>query len=78
MQVRRRGEQATKSQLRAGSLRWRTEGSRTRSPLRDEVPGLANMEVIMRAGSVILIVWLIIGIIAAVQRGYFGASAPSW
>jgi len=31
----------------------------------------------MRAGSVVLLVWLIIGLIAAGQRGYFGASAPS-
>lgn len=31
----------------------------------------------MRAGTVILLIWLVIGLIAAVQRGYFGASAPS-
>ncbi len=28
----------------------------------------------MRAGSVVLLVWLIIGLIAAGQRGYYGSS----
>jgi hypothetical protein len=31
----------------------------------------------MGAGSVVLMIWLIIGVIAAGQRGYFGAVAPS-
>lgn len=31
----------------------------------------------MRAGSIVLLIWLIIGLIAAGQRGYFGGSAPS-
>jgi hypothetical protein len=31
----------------------------------------------MRAGSVVLLIWLIIGLIAAAQRGYFGEQAPS-
>jgi hypothetical protein len=31
----------------------------------------------MRAGSVVLLIWLIIGAIAAGQRGYYGASRPS-
>jgi hypothetical protein len=31
----------------------------------------------MRTGSVLLLVWLVIGAIAAGQRGYFGSRAPS-
>jgi len=31
----------------------------------------------MRAGTVVLVIWLIIGAIAAGQRGYYGASKPS-
>jgi hypothetical protein len=31
----------------------------------------------MRAGSVDLLIWLILGVIAVGQRGYFGNSAPS-
>jgi hypothetical protein len=31
----------------------------------------------MRTGSVLLLVWLVIGAIAAGQRGYFGAGSPS-
>lgn len=31
----------------------------------------------MRTGSIILVIWLIIGGIAAGQRHYFGAQAPS-
>ena len=31
----------------------------------------------MRAGTVVLLVWFIIGLIAAGQRGYFGNTAPS-
>jgi hypothetical protein len=31
----------------------------------------------MRAGTVILVIWFIIGAIAAGQRGYYGHSAPS-
>jgi membrane protein YdbS with pleckstrin-like domain len=34
-------------------------------------------EVYMRAGTVILIIWFIIGAIAAGQRGYYGHTAPS-
>ncbi|MBV9446485.1 MAG: hypothetical protein JO345_11410 [Streptosporangiaceae bacterium] len=31
----------------------------------------------MKAGTVVLLIWLIIGLIAAAQRGYFGERAPS-
>ena len=31
----------------------------------------------MRAGGIILVIWLIIGVIAAGQRGYYGSSAQS-
>jgi hypothetical protein len=31
----------------------------------------------MRLGGVILLIWLIIGAIAAGQRGYYGSSSPS-
>lgn len=31
----------------------------------------------MRAGTAIVLIWLIIGAIAAGQRGYYGASSPS-
>jgi hypothetical protein len=31
----------------------------------------------MRAGTVVLLIWFVIGLIAAGQRGYFGSSAPS-
>ncbi|HZR54890.1 MAG TPA: hypothetical protein VFB06_36000 [Streptosporangiaceae bacterium] len=31
----------------------------------------------MRAGTAVLLVWLIIGAIAAGQRGYYGNSSPS-
>ena len=28
-------------------------------------------------GSIVLVVWLLIGVLAAVQRGYFGSAEPS-
>jgi hypothetical protein len=31
----------------------------------------------MRVGVIIVVIWLIIGVIAAGQRGYFGSSADS-
>jgi hypothetical protein len=31
----------------------------------------------MRVGSIVLAVWLIIGVFAAIQRGYFGGSSTS-
>jgi hypothetical protein len=31
----------------------------------------------MRVGAVVLIIWLIIGVIAAAQRGYFSSSSTS-
>jgi hypothetical protein len=31
----------------------------------------------MRAGTAVLLIWLIIGAIAAGQRGYYGNSSPS-
>jgi hypothetical protein len=31
----------------------------------------------MRAGGLIVLIWLIIGVIAAGQRGYYGSSAES-
>lgn len=31
----------------------------------------------MRAGTAVLLIWLIIGAIAAGQRGYYGSSSPS-
>src|ERR1700733_8866256 len=34
-------------------------------------------EVMMRLGGVILLIWLIIGAIAAGQRGYYGSSSTS-
>src|SRR5260370_24634622 len=34
-------------------------------------------EVMMRTGGVILLIWLIIGAIAAAQRGFYGASSAS-
>jgi hypothetical protein len=35
------------------------------------------LEVKMRVGGVIVVIWLIIGLIAAAQRGYYGSSAQS-
>jgi hypothetical protein len=35
------------------------------------------LEVKMRVGGVIVVIWLIIGLIAAGQRGYYGSSAQS-
>jgi hypothetical protein len=34
-------------------------------------------EAVMRIGSIVLIVWLIIGVIAGAQRHYFGGSNPN-
>ena len=31
----------------------------------------------MRVGGIVLVIWLIIGVIAAGQRGYYGSSARS-
>jgi hypothetical protein len=31
----------------------------------------------MRVGGIVLVIWLIIGVIAAGQRGYYGSSAES-
>ena len=31
----------------------------------------------MRIGAVVVVIWLIIGVIAAVQRGYFGTSSSN-
>jgi hypothetical protein len=35
------------------------------------------LEVHMRVGGLIVLIWLIIGLIAAGQRGYYGSSAES-
>jgi hypothetical protein len=40
----------------------------------DWVTLLGPVEVKMRTGSVVLAVWLLIGLVAAVQRGYFGTA----
>jgi hypothetical protein len=43
-------------------LRPVAQGSRIGSPRRDDAPGCSGeREVIMRAGSVVLLIWLIIG-----------------
>jgi hypothetical protein len=42
----------------------------------DATPANMPSEAVMRIGSVIIIVWLIIGAIAAGQRHYYGSSDP--
>src|SRR5260370_31652261 len=58
----------------------RRAGGRRRNVPRPQLSGKVGAarlsEVQMRVGGLVLLIWLVIGAIAAGQRGYYGSSAP--
>jgi hypothetical protein len=43
----------------------------------DHQPHLTPSEDAIRLGAILLVIWLVIGVVAAGQRHYFGSSGPS-
>ena len=57
--------------------REQTGRSRPEPPAHHNHPHLTPPENAMRIGTILLVIWLIIGVVAAGQRHYFGSSSPS-
>src|SRR5215831_490211 len=57
-------------------VRGRRKGGLYSRPFgREGAAGLSEVD--MRVGGIVLVIWLIIGVIAAGQRGYYGSSSES-